>query len=356
MDIAKTGLVRACGTRLLVGASVVGALVLGGVACDKGTNKDAPETAANAVDTKPKPELVYPDKGFGFIRGYKDKRGSHRGVYGKVEGWKDAAKDFDRAAKQTGAPKRWISAKHLSWGWVALLRNEKDQGLRVMKQAVAAEDDWALAQLGLAYAYIAHKQWKLAMVHAKSAQKLAPKWWLPTATIGHIHRDTGKLKIAAKLYRRAIAKAPLEANIPSDLSLVYHALGRNRRARKWAKKAFSLDGRVVGANITYAERSLRREKARKALMHADVALSVGPNNGVAMLARGDALQALQRPKLARQAFTSAIELIDKHKQIGAPVERLAAIREALAKDKLPEARFKVKLEPKKKKKKKGNKS
>jgi len=357
MNEVEVASVRASKTKMLiklvVAVGVIAAVVVGGMALlgDKANDEPSSAGTAKAVVSESKPELVDPDKGLTFIRGYKDIRGAKRFNYRKADEWEAAAKHFAQAREQAGAPIRWTSAEQLSRGWVALLRNKPGKAVRLMKKAVASEGDWAAAQLGLANALMEKRKWKRAMRHAKRAQKLAPGWWLPTATIGQIQQDRGRLKAALKTYKRAMAKEPLEAHIPSAISLVHHAMGRNELALKFAKKAISLDGRVVGANITFAERALLKEKARKALMHADVALSVGPNNGVAMLARADALQALQRPKLATAAFTSAVELIDKRKQIGAPAARLAAVRDALSKDKLPEARFKVKLEPKPKDKK-----
>jgi len=52
-----------------------------------------------------------------------------------------------------------------------------------------------------------------------------------------------------------MTKAPLGANIRSD------TMGRNKPAPKYAKKAISFDGRLVGADLTFAERALREETA-----------------------------------------------------------------------------------------------
>jgi hypothetical protein len=187
-----------------------------------------------ALRPKAEPALRQPTVGLSTMERYQNARGSEAMALESPTLWRAAADDFAEATQQDEAPARWRAAQLLSEG-KALAANRKDErALDVLRQAVAAEPDWALAHVALCAAYSRLDRVDDALREAAHAERLEPTWWGGAAAAGSANAYAGKLEAAIEDYRRALAVAPDHPLLTADLALVYHASHIDAEAERLA--------------------------------------------------------------------------------------------------------------------------
>jgi tetratricopeptide (TPR) repeat protein len=204
-----------------------------------------------------------------------------------------------------------------------------------LRQAVAAEPDWALAHVALCAAYSRLDRVDDALREAAHAERLEPTWWGGAAAAGSANAYAGKLEAAIEDYRRALAVAPDHPLLTADLALVYHASHIDAEAERLAKRALELDEALVSPRILLAERALERGDGQAALSEASRALAVLPKSVPARLAQADALLVLGREPEARDAYARALAVWKEAGGGGPFDERMQATERALASGALP---------------------
>jgi tetratricopeptide (TPR) repeat protein len=140
-------------------------------------------------------------------------------------------------------------------------------------------------------------------------------------------------------YRRAMAIAPTEPSILEGLALVLAASGNEAEASVAAHQAIGIDPDAPWSHVVLCEEAMLRGDGTTALAEAEHAVRVVPHAATAEMDHADALAMLHRDAEAIAAFRHAIQLTDETHQIGLPADRIAAVRLAVANNRLPPPRF-----------------
>jgi tetratricopeptide (TPR) repeat protein len=295
--------------------------------------------AIPAIPTADPPRrLSEPLLGLAALTSYLTKTDTEREVSNTVPGWDAAARDFARAAEQSGAPVRWRSARYFAEGQRQLLGGELTESARSFERAAREEPDWALPHVGLSAVFERQKNHQSALSTARRAEQLEPKLWLAVRAAARAYLIEPDFPSAISELRRALALSPKNALLLSELALAYHGALMDDEAERQAKLALALDPDLVSVHLLLAERALERGRARVALEHATSATANDPANAAAWLAKADALFLLDRKDEAARAYDEAVRLRKKTKQTGGPSARLDEVERAREKGGFPPPR------------------
>ena len=289
---------------------------------------------AAATPSAPAPALA-PRLGLETLARYGDEATS--GAALSPGEWETAAFDFERAAQQAGAPKRWVAAHLHCIGMRDLAHGKLDAAERSLRAATAHDAAFALPHVGLSALLVRQGKLDDAIRAAQTAQSLAPDLVVAIAAAGRAYAAAGRNTDAIEQFRRALAKSP-GPGLRAQLALAYHHAGFDDAALREASEALKGDPDNVMSHVLVAERALEDGDGKRAFEHTERAVAVEPRNAAAWLAHGDALLLLRREVEAKKALTEALRLWGETKQVGAPVARLALVKTALAAGKLPELR------------------
>ena len=289
---------------------------------------------AAATPSAPAPALA-PRLGLETLARYGDEATS--GAALSPGEWETAAFDFERAAQQAGAPKRWVAAHLHCIGMRDLAHGKLDAAERSLRAATAHDAAFALPHVGLSALLVRQGKPDDAIRAAQTAQSLAPDLVVAIAAAGRAYAAAGRNTDAIEQFRRALAKSP-GPGLRAQLALAYHHAGFDDAALREASEVLKGDPDNVMSHVLVAERALEEGDGKRAFEHTERAVAVEPRNAAAWLAHGDALLLLRREVEAKKALTEALRLWGETKQVGAPVARLALVKTALAAGKLPELR------------------
>jgi len=252
--------------------------------------------------------------------------------------WQAAADDFAGLSGQAGAPARWSAGEPFCRAQLALLRGELDGAVDALKQAIAADPEWAAPHASMAVALSRKNEVDQAIVAAGDAQRLDPESWLWVASGARVYSSANQLDKAIQEYRRALTMAPKEPILLAEAALVYHAAHLDGEAVRRANEALAIAPDMVGPRVMLAERALERRDGKAALEEAQRAVAASPRSVSALLAMGDAFALLGKKAEALEAYGKAIAAHDTVKSKGAPEARLEAARTAVVTGKLPPQR------------------
>jgi tetratricopeptide (TPR) repeat protein len=273
----------------------------------------------------PAPALREPEVGVAALASYLTRTDSKRETSNTVPAWDSAARDFERAAEQPGAPVRWRSARYFAEGQRQLLGGDLSASKQSFERAARAEPDWALPQVGLAALFDRQNDQPQALAAARRAEQLDPKLWLAVRAAARAYLMVPDFPSAISELRRALVLSPNNALLLSELALAYHGALMDDEAERQAKRALELDPDLVSVHVLLAERALERNRAKVALDHATSATANDPTNVPAWLAKADALLLLGRKSDAARAYDEAIRLRKQTKQTGGPSARLEEV-------------------------------
>lgn len=283
------------------------------------------------------PTLRPPEAGLGALARYEDPADSRTSTL-SAPVWATAQRDFETAARQRGAPKRWDAAADFARGQRLFSLGRLDEAEQAFEQSLKKDDSFALPWLGLSSTYLRKKRLDEAIEAAEKAQVLAPRLWPAISAGARAYAHKSQMDFAIQEYRRAVAMAPGKPYLLSELALTYHAAGMDSEAERYANEALKLDGEVVPALVLLAERALEDRDGAEALNFAKRATAVEPRDVSAWLARGDAELLSDAPEAAKDAWQTALKLWHETRQRGAPAQRLREVQVALDQGKIPEPR------------------
>ncbi len=319
------------GAVAVVLAVVVGAVALVFWPPSDDSVADDPEEAETA-------NLREPKVGLKALASYQNPVDSRAEALASAAMWATAAKDFEDAAEQAGAPARWAAAQRFCEGRHKLKNGKLTEAEQRFRKSISLDEQWAIPHVGLSTALAQQKKHEAAIGEAQLAQRLDPELWIAVAAAARAYILKADFAAAIQEYRRALDMAPGTPSLLAALALAYHAHGLDEPAGRFADQALKADPDMVSARVLLAERALEARDGKLALSHANRAISVEPKNASAWLARGDAYLLLNQRDKARASLRTAIDHYDNNKQRGGPEERIAIVRAALKRGQLPPPR------------------
>jgi tetratricopeptide (TPR) repeat protein len=294
----------------------------------------ATETAATATAAP----LVEPKQGLRALELYRAPRGRSAAALASSEMWRSVATDFDEAMRQRGAPVRWHAAQAFAVGEMHLCNGAADEAVAAFQEAVALDEGWSFARVGLAAALLLQGNDSEALDAAQKAERLEPDWWGAIAMVGRVLAASDRSDESVRTYLRALELAPKEPALLSEIALVYHGARLDAEADRYAKQAIEADEDVVAARILLAERALERSDAKAALEQAGRAVAVAPQSVAGRLAYADAQALLGKRDEALDGYRRALDDWTKTGKRYGPPARMAVVERALADGKLPPPR------------------
>jgi serine/threonine-protein kinase len=330
------------GKRVAVGAAVVLVLAVAAVvllrAAPGAPPASAPDGAAMPVVAGSAAALVSPDTGLAALELYSAPHSAESGSLSADSFWLGAAKDFEEAAAQPGAPVRWGAAAQFCRGQALFIGGKLEAAKEAYRGAIAVDRHWAVPHVGLALVLSSLGEVDAALEAAVEAQRLDRNWYKPLWAAASVYARAGKLEQALEEHRRALQKVPGDAWLLANVALGCHAVRLDSEAERYAREALAKNPDLVAARVLLAERALEDNNGKAALDEATRAASVAPRYAPAHLARGDALVLLGNRDEALRAYERAIALVDDSNAIGTNTGRIKVVREALAQNRLPPPR------------------
>ncbi len=318
------------------GVAAVLAVVAAGVAFVFWPEPEPP--AADESESTESSDLREPKVGLEALARYENSKDSRAGAFDTAPMWASAAKDFEAAASQAGAPKRWRAAQHFCEGRRQLVSGKLAEAEQSFRKSIELEEKWAIPHVGLSMALARQKDHDGAIREAQLAQRLDPELWIAVAAAARACILRDDFAAAIQEYRRALEMAPGTPSLLAALALTHHARGLDEPAAQFADRALKADPDLVSARILLAERALEARDGKVALSHATRAVSVEPKNASAWLAQGDAYLLLNQRDQARASLETAVKHYDGKHQRGGPDQRFDIVRAALKRGQLPPPR------------------
>ena len=289
--------------------------------------------------------LRQPALGLSTLERFHSPHGSNGSTLASPELWESVTQDLASAAAQDGAPVRWHAGAVFAGAQALALRGKLDEAIEVFRAAAKTDPSWAMPHAAAAVTLANAGKLELGASEAQQAQQLEPGWWGAVDAEARVYATGHKYDQAIQTCRRALAMAPREPILLSELALLYHASRLDSEAERYAKQALAEDDNMISAHILLAERALEASDGNAALGEATRAAAVEPESVSAQLARADALALLHRDAEARESYENALGLFDRLRQKGAPESRLEEARAALASGKLPPPRVSADAAP-----------
>ena len=298
----------------------------------------APPPAAASVSAPPAlPPPRVPTLGLTAIEAYRDPTSASASRLRSAELWTAARDDFADACKQPGRQTRWCAAAELTGGELAMIEGHLERASAAFRAATAIDPTWAVPHVALANALAADENVEPALQEARVAERLEPMWWEAPATGGRAWAAQRAYPPAIHEYQRALEMAPHNAMLMGELALLYHAAAMDSEADRMSAAAIALDPELVSVRLLRGERALEGHDAKQALAEADRILGVAPDDGAALLLRGDALALLGDAAGAFAAYGRAGDVLAPYNTTTSTA-RLQVVHEAVTKGRLPPPR------------------
>jgi tetratricopeptide (TPR) repeat protein len=307
----------------------------GGAPAGAGQSAPPPPPAAAAPVPLHEPKL-----GLATIEQLHDPQSSSVSSLHSESLWITTRADFEDACKQPNAPVRWCAARELADGEAALAVNDQQRAGAAFERAAERDPTWAMPLVGTAGVLTARKDLPGALAAAGQAQRLEPTWWQAVAAGGRAYAGLGKMDDAIQEYRRALALAPKNPILIAEIALAYHASQMDAEALKYGDQALAMDDNIVTVHLMRAELALERADVKRALVETERVLAISPKNPGGHLARGDAFALQWKKAEAFEEYRHVVELVGDNTS-SVPDKRFTAIKEALAKNRLPPPRGKA---------------
>ncbi len=193
--------------------------------------------------------------------------------------------------------------------------HDPQKAAELFKQALALDPGFALAQAGLANAYLELFFWKKdprlvdeAAASARRAAELNDRLAEVHATLGEIFRTTGKYEDSAREFQRALELDPRSSSAFGGLARAFDALGKPQDAEATYKRAIAL---TPGYWVTHSRLGNfyaahgRYDDAEKQLQEA---IALAPENVWGYNDLGALYFTLGRYGQARQMFERAVSI------------------------------------------------
>jgi tetratricopeptide (TPR) repeat protein len=194
---------------------------------------------------------------------------------------------------------------------IALVQNQKEEALRLARQAAALEPQAPVPQVALSYTYQAAFELDKALDSIKQAVKLAPEDALIQARLAELNLSRGELDRALEAAQRAVALDPELARTYTVLGFTYLTEVKIAQAKAAFEKAITLDSADPLPRLGLGLAKIRESDLTEGTREIEIAVSLDPNNSLIHSYLGKAYYEEKREGLAAREFATAKELDPK---------------------------------------------
>jgi tetratricopeptide (TPR) repeat protein len=191
---------------------------------------------------------------------------------------------------------------------IALVQNQKEEALRLARQAAALEPQSPVPQVALSYAYQAAFELDKALDSIKQAVKLAPEDALIQARLAELEFSRGELDRALEAAQRTVALDPELARTYTVLGFAYLTQVKIAQAKAAFEKAITLDSADPLPRLGLGLAKIRESNLAEGTHEIEIAVSLDPNNSLIHSYLGKAYYEQKQDKLAARELAMAKEL------------------------------------------------
>lgn len=191
---------------------------------------------------------------------------------------------------------------------IALAQNQKDEALKLAKQAAALDPQSSVAQVALSYAYQAAFDLDAALKSIERAVELVPEDALVHARQAELELSRGYLNRALKAAQGAVALDPDLARTQTILGFAYLTQIKTELAQAAFQKAIRLDASDPLAHLGLGLAKIREGDLKGGTHDLEHAASLDPNNSLVRSYLGKAYYEQKEGKLAARELATANEL------------------------------------------------
>ncbi len=185
-----------------------------------------------------------------------------------------------------------------------------DETIRAYEQLLKAYPNYADIRYKAALAYEARGEYEKAIEHLKKALEINPNYVQARIKLGEIYTVTGRLNEALVEFRTALAIRPkyTYADVHNNIGYIYERLGDIKQAKRYYKRAISLNPRFGKAYYNLANVLLDQKKYDEAIAMYRKAIDSGFNTPEAHNNLGLALMKAGIYEEAEKEFLKSISL------------------------------------------------
>jgi tetratricopeptide (TPR) repeat protein len=223
---------------------------------------------------------------------------------------------------------------------IALVRDQKENALRLAESGADLDPDSPLPQAALSYAYQGRFEIEKALKHARRAVELAPEDALLWARVSELELSRGDLDAALEAAQKAEALSPALARTQTVLGFAYLTRIEVDKAKSAFERAIQGDPADPLSRLGIGLAKIRDGDLDEGTREIETAASLDPNNSLVRSYLGKAYFEQKRGGLASTEFEQAKLLDPKdptpwfydaiHKQTtNRPVEALRDLQNAI---------------------------
>ncbi len=219
----------------------------------------------------------------------------------------EARADIEEALRRNPAE----ATAHALRSIIALVQNQKEEALRLARQAVELEPQAPVPQVALSYAYQATFDLEKALKSLEQAAKLAPEDALIQARLAELELSRGELDRALGAAQRAVALDPELARTYTVLGFAYLTEIKIAQAKAAFEKAITLDSADPLPRLGLGLAKIRESDLTEGTREIEIAVSLDPNNSLIHSYLGKAYYEQKREDLTAREFATAKNLDPK---------------------------------------------
>ncbi|MGH8564785.1 MAG: TonB-dependent receptor domain-containing protein [Gammaproteobacteria bacterium] len=223
---------------------------------------------------------------------------------------------------------------------IALVRDQKDEALRLAETGAGLDPKSPLPQAALSYAHQGRFEIEKALEHAKRAVELAPEDALLWARVSELELSRGDLDAALEAAKKAEALSPVLARTQTVLGFAYLTRIEVDKAKSAFQRAIQGDPADPLPRLGLGLAKIRDGDLDEGTREIETAASLDPNNSLVRSYLGKAYYEQKRDGLASSEYEQAKLLDPKdptpwfydaiHKQTtNRPVEALHDVQRAI---------------------------
>ncbi|MGQ0594592.1 MAG: TonB-dependent receptor [Gammaproteobacteria bacterium] len=223
---------------------------------------------------------------------------------------------------------------------IALVRDQKDEALRLAESGAGLDPNSPLPQAALSYAHQGRFEIEKALEHAKRAVELAPEDPLLWARVSELELSRGDLDAALEAAQKAETLSPALARTQTVLGFAYLTRIEVDKAKSAFERAIQGDPADPLPRLGMGLAKIRDGRLDEGTREIETAASLDPNNSLVRSYLGKAYYEQKRDGLASSEYEHAKLLDPKdptpwfydaiHKQsTNRPVEALQDITKAI---------------------------
>jgi tetratricopeptide (TPR) repeat protein len=188
---------------------------------------------------------------------------------------------------------------------VAVVRDDKEQGLSLATGAVRLRPDSPAAHIALSYAQQAHFRIEHALASARRATEMSPGSGVAWARVAELEMSTGNLGAALAAAQRAAAAAPRLSRTQTILGFAHLTRIDTAAARRAFTTAIELDSADPLPRLGLGLALIREGDLENGRKEIEIAASLDPGSSLARSYLGKAYYEEKRDELASAQFNLA---------------------------------------------------